>query len=418
MDDFLSACIHFYTLGYVEMYLIPGIFLGVLDGVYTYVRSGRAIEHFGRNQKSVKSRILRLLFALLICSFCINVWAPAFQFVAFPLLVISLLLDVVAKVAGSIYHGVTKSAAPRSPVISVFSKGYWTGAFLAIVYACFLGWGYCNLTNVTNTEYTFSTDTVSQPLNILFISDTHYGTIEDPDELVTVVNQIKRNKTHYDAVVLGGDIVDERTSNENMNRAFDVLGQITSTYGTFFVYGNHDRQPNQLDLPLSGRSFTDDELCQACERNHIQILDDSAVDLGPFILAGREDYGWAGVEAARRISTQEILQNFDTNKLVVVVDHQAVDMEENANAGADLQLSGHSHGGQTWPFGLIQRYLLGLPVRGEFNYDGLTLFVSSGFAGWGVPLRDEGVSEYMTIHVQPEVNSATATASDGAQQSE
>lgn len=400
MIDMLYTIKLFYTLGFYSNYLVFGIIFAVLDGVYTYARVGAAIKHFRCNQKSVKSQVFRILFALLIASFCINIWAPSFQLIAFPLFIGSLTWDIVAKVVGTIYHVLCKTRKAKGDVAKFCSGAYWTGAILFISYACFIGWANFNLTNVLNTEYTFASNKVTQPLNILFLSDIHYGTIEDPDELVTIVNQINQNKTEYDVVVLGGDIVDERTSNENMNRAFDLLGKIDAKDGVYFVYGNHDRQPSETDLPLAGRSFTDEELIQACERNNIRILEDSAVDLGEFVLAGRADYGWEG-DGEEREDSASILDGQDKDKLVVMVDHQAVMMEENAQTGADIQLSGHNHGGQTWPFGLLLRYVLNRPVWGEYNYGDLTLFISSGLAGWGSPIRDEGVSEYMTLCVVP-----------------
>ncbi len=400
MQDILSNIKLFYTLGFYDYYLLPGLLLAAGIGAYCYVRLGRAFAHFHKNPKSTKSRIFRVALALLVASFCINVWSPAFQLIAFPLFCLSLLLDVGAKVAGAIRAAITHTKRPQARITRGFSAAYWSGGLLAVTFVAFLIVANYNLTHVVNTSYTYTSEKITRPLNVLFISDTHYGTIEDPAELDRIVDEINQNGIDYDVAVLGGDIVDERTSNENMNRAFDTLSRLHTKDGIFFVYGNHDRQPGATDLPLSGRSFTDEELIQACERNNIEILSDTGVDLGDYVLAGREDYGWEG-EAGTRKTPEDVLSSLDTSKLTIMVDHQAVEIEQDGKAGADLLLSGHSHGGQTFPFGLLQRYVLDRPVWGKYSYDDIVLFISSGLIGWGSPIRDEGVSEYMTVHIEP-----------------
>ena len=71
------------------------------------------------------------------------------------------------------------------------------------------------------------------------MSDLHYGVSMNDNNLQNVVNRISAEQA--DIVVLDGDIVDENTTSEQMQSAFRILGQADSTYGVYYVYGNHDK---------------------------------------------------------------------------------------------------------------------------------------------------------------------------------
>ena len=85
----------------------------------------------------------------------------------------------------------------------------------------------------------------------------------------------------------------------------------------------------------------------------------------------------------------------------MVADHQPYDDEQLAAEVSALQLSGHTHAGQLWPLRTVYRYLLGLPVYGEFEKPGTRLYVSAGTFGWMVPLRTERHCEWDLITLQP-----------------
>ena len=118
------------------------------------------------------------------------------------------------------------------------------------------------------------------------VSYTHL-TIQSPDILKNKIEEI--NALNPDVIVLGGDIVEEGTSKASMQEVFRVLGGLKSTYGTYYVYGNHDRQL-YADVTSHSRKYTEQELVQAIETNSITILCDDWVPVGDeLILAGRED---------------------------------------------------------------------------------------------------------------------------------
>ena len=84
----------------------------------------------------------------------------------------------------------------------------------------------------------------------------------------------------------------------------------------------------------------------------------------------------------------------------LLADHQPTTLENNKPLKADLQLSGHTHGGQIFPLGYIG-FLYDDLVYGEYEENGSKIIVSSGFAGWGFPIRTQGKSEYVIVNIKP-----------------
>ena len=101
----------------------------------------------------------------------------------------------------------------------------------------------------------------------MLLSDLHYGVSMNDNNLQNVVNRISAEQA--DIVVLDGDIVDENTTSEQMQSAFRILGQADSTYGVYYVYGNHDKN-NYAAKPNYSAEEMEDTITQA----GIQILED------------------------------------------------------------------------------------------------------------------------------------------------
>lgn len=246
--------------------------------------------------------------------------------------------------------------------------------------------GHFNINRVVNTQYTVRSGELNQNYRVVFISDTHYGTIQTESVLMEKVQEI--NTLNSDIVILGGDIVEEGTSKQKMQECFEVLGGLKSRYGMFYVYGNHDRQRYS-----NSPSYTEDELKTAIESNDIKILKEEVINInGDLVLVGREDVG----SKCDRIESLELKSKIDANRFVLVADHQPNDIESNSEIGADLQISGHTHGGQIFPLGWMTFFYRGF-VYGNYEQKNTTVLVSSGFAGWGFPIRTQGVSEYVTV---------------------
>ncbi|MDO5861131.1 metallophosphoesterase, partial [Methanobrevibacter sp.] len=207
------------------------------------------------------------------------------------------------------------------------------------------------MNHIELTEYNLTTDKIdNESYSIVWVSDIHYGTIQNPQLVKDSISKI--NELKPDVVVLGGDIVDERTSKEGMNEIFEELGRINSTYGTYYVFGNHDTQPATTDYENGNRTFSDEELNKTIADNGIKILNDEKITVNDSIVfVGRSDAQWEN--SIDRTDICEILNESDLSKYVVVLDHQPVEYNENSQQGADLQISGHTHGGQMFPIGTM-----------------------------------------------------------------
>lgn len=267
---------------------------------------------------------------------------------------------------------------------------YHLGIIPIICLFMVLGYGYYNMRNVSLKQYTVYTEkNIHQNYRIALITDLHFGNTMNQNELKKYCQQISQQNP--DIVLLGGDIVDERSTNEQMKQAFETLSTIQNQYGIYYVYGNHDRATFSSNPP-----FTYDELSQTIEKNNIQILSDEYVLLqDDFMILGREDRSHT-----QRKNAQELLNNIDSQVFLLMLDHQPVDLKINDSLGVDLQLSGHTHGGQMFPVGLISD-ILGF---GEMNYgyrqmEHMQVIVSSGIGGWGYALRTGSHSEYVIVDI-------------------
>ena len=239
-------------------------------------------------------------------------------------------------------------------------------------------------------EYRLSSPKTKESFNVVFISDTHFGTIQRPSVLEESCEKL--NSVSPDIVILGGDIVEEGTSREELTRAFEILGSVNAKYGVYYVFGNHDRATYSPSA-----DFGEEELLAAIEAAGITVLRDSSVSLPCGVsIVGRED---ASVSSRADISS--LVAPLPEEDLIIVADHQPRDGEACAAAGVDLLLSGHTHGGQIWPLRWFFR-LVNSPVYGEYDYGECKMIVSSGFTGWGYPVRTQGRCEAVVVSVRPE----------------
>lgn len=254
-----------------------------------------------------------------------------------------------------------------------------------------LGYGYYNVGHIDRTEYIIETDKISSDYRIVFISDTHYGTVQNPAVLQGLMAEV--GALEPDFIVLGGDIVEGGTSKESMEEVFCMMGDLDSRYGIYYVYGNHDRQGDR-----ERRSYTDQELEQAVTDNGIVILKDEYAEIGEdLVLAGRDDAGY--YKERECLPAEEILEGADRERYIIMLDHQPVETAANGEAGADLQLSGHTHAGQAFPAGLFMR-VTGMPCYGEYQENGCKLIVSSGASVGVFPIRTEKHCEYVVIELK------------------
>lgn len=365
-------------------FLVISLLLMTVVAIYLFFYIRRAVCFYSGQGKQRWITVVSVIAAVVFSGCAINVFGMG-----------ALILLHVASVAVCMdaLNLLLKKTAGKNRPLKTWSAVYRCGLVPLMVTALILGYGYFHMRDVCRTEYAVS---VEKPLReegykIALITDLHYPTTMEEHRLEKYCGQISKQKP--DIVLLGGDIVDERTSRNDMEKAFSALGKISNQFGIYYVYGNHDKA-----LYANNPPFTPEQLEQAIKAQGIKTLCDETVDInGEILLTGRRDRS----ESSGRAGTAQLLRGKDKRKCLLLLDHQPAELKENAGAGIDLQLSGHTHGGQIWPVGLIID-VLGF---GELNYGykkiaSSQFLVSSGIAGWGYPIRTGARSEYVIVNVK------------------
>lgn len=269
-------------------------------------------------------------------------------------------------------------------------RRYVEGTAAILLAAVYLTAGWYNAHNVRRTAYIVQTEkAIGDSVRIVGISDAHLGVTLDGARFAGQMARIQGEGP--DAVVVVGDFVDDDSCRADMERACEALGALETTYGVYYVPGNHDRGYSR-----GQRDFDYSDLCRALEKNHVVILEDAAAHLGEgLVLFGRKDRSDPG-----RLDMASAAAALDPARFQIVLDHQPNDYANEAAAGADLVISGHTHGGHIWPAGLIG-LLLGANDRvyGTETRDGTVFIVTSGISGWAIPFKTGTFSEYVVIDI-------------------
>ena len=212
-------------------------------------------------------------------------------------------------------------------------------------------------------------------LTIAQITDLHVGPTIGRDVVEDVVH--RTNALAADLIAITGDLVDGSVS--ALREAVEPLANLRARHGVFFVTGNHEY--------FSGADAWMNELT----RLGIRVLANERVSIGEgdssFDLGGIEDrsaHNYGGLSPAAALA--RALEGRDSKRELVLLAHQPRSMLDAAPFGVGLQISGHTHGGQIWPFGFLvrlqQRFWPGLHRHGEAQ-----IYVSRGTGYWGPPMR-------------------------------
>ncbi len=291
----------------------------------------------------------------------------------------------------------TARRAPR--LAELWRKIYNSGAIPLLLSAIILFGGYLNLHHVVATRYTLETDKNIRPqgYRIVMIADMHYGISLDNEQLLAQCKAI--NAENPDLIVLCGDLVDGDTSKEQMLELYRALATLESRYGTYYVHGNHD-----LPFALDSYTFTAKELTDAILQSGIHILEDETVQITEdLVLIGRADRSAHLLGRDARADLDSLFARVDREDYVLVLDHQPNEYDQNRQAGSDLILSGHTHGGQLFPINWIQEAIpFNDGVYGLYALGGNThAIVTSGFATWNYPTKTAAPCEYVVIDLIP-----------------
>ncbi|MCR5274521.1 MAG: metallophosphoesterase [Clostridiales bacterium] len=265
---------------------------------------------------------------------------------------------------------------------------FWLAGALAVpITIVYMSVAYFLATHMYKTTYQVTTSKAVAPLRIALISDSHVGACFDGEGFADRIETI--GEQHPDMLVIAGDFVDDDTKKEDMIICCRALGEMKTTYGVYYSPGNHDVGYSDY------RDFTFDDLIDELEKNGVHVLLDEIVAVGDdYYIVGRKD------KSMVREPISELTEKLDKSRYIIAIDHQPTDYTAEKEAGCDLVLSGHTHGGQMIPirplgelFG-VNDSTYGLKTRGETSF-----IVSSGIASWAIPYKTGTISEYCIIDV-------------------
>jgi len=217
-------------------------------------------------------------------------------------------------------------------------------------------------------------------LRIAVVSDVHLGPVLGRGFAQRVVDTV--NATRPDVIAVVGDLVDGNV--EDLGPSVAPLAGLRARHGAYFVTGNHEY--------ISGA----EQWTEHVQELGLKLLANARVELPGFDLAGVNDLRGEGYDDGPDFALA--LGDRDRTRAAVLLAHQPAAVHEAVRHGVDLQLSGHTHGGQLWPFNFVAG-LANPTLAGLERYEDTQLYVTRGAGAWGPPVRVGAPSDITVIEL-------------------
>ena len=268
-----------------------------------------------------------------------------------------------------------------------------TGSICGLLIFLLVAYGILHTASVRVKPYDITIEKSTEEnssLKLVLLADLHLGCSAGVRHTEKIVDRI--NRENPDIVCITGDIFDNRYEDlEDPDKLQDLFRSIHSSYGVYACLGNHD-----INEPiLAGFTFRhsdpanldDPRMKKFLEDSDIHLLEDETVLINnQFYLTGRKDPSRCEKLSDVRLSPTELTEGLDSDKPIFFMDHQPGELQESADAGVDLCLSGHTHDGQFFPGNLFMKFLWENPC-GCIKKDRMYSIVTSGCGVWGPDMR-------------------------------
>ena len=236
-------------------------------------------------------------------------------------------------------------------------------------------------------EVDLTSDKLKQSLRIVQLSDLHITRSSSEHRIQKIVD--KANSLNPDVIVLTGDIIDDKAS--VVQEYFPILDKLKAKGGVYFVIGNHEYY-NGLGQILKGLHQT--------KIKHLMNEGELIADKNLYI-GGVPDKSAAMMNPYFSIKIEKAAKKANKQNYRVLLSHNPSIVDMITSKDFDLVLSGHTHGGQIFPFNFLaekaNKYLAGL-----YEVNGAHLYVSRGVGYWGPPMRFGAPAEITLIQIHPQ----------------
>lgn len=242
------------------------------------------------------------------------------------------------------------------------------GIAALVLFIAALVWGFINARSVKTKTYDVILEKNVKAKSFVMLSDLHLGFFTDKYMLKRILPEIKKAQPEF--VIIAGDIFDGAFSQLRCGKQIQRdLKKLSAVCPVYACEGNRDRGADE------------EEKSRFIEEAGITLVKDGIIEKDDVTLVFRRD-----VLEAERKSAQEILADCDREKIIVVADHNPCEMTKLWDNGADLVLSGHLHGGITFPGNIIAKFSESFSYGYAFA-KGHHSVVTSGAGSYGTPVR-------------------------------
>ncbi len=299
-----------------------------------------------------------------------------------------------------IHHGDNQSDETNKTTPWV---GFTVISFCVLVALSFNIYGMVTAHKVTTAAYPVSLSkktTTKGNLKVVLVSDLNLGQNTYEKQMKAMVREI--NNQQADIVIMAGDTFKgSYKSISNPEKYISILKDIQSKQGVYAVYGNHDVETKLfmgLELNPKDKGKRSPEMERFFNDAGIQVLDDKGIFVNGVQIIGRMDKLNDGTGKSNRRSIASLTAELDLKMPIMVIQHEPGDFKNLAASGVDIVLSGHTHGGQYFPFTMTA------PLSYEHFYGlasihGVYSVVTSGLGFEGPPLRLGSNSEIAVVDI-------------------
>lgn len=277
----------------------------------------------------------------------------------------------------------------------------------SVVVACSVAtclYGIFNARNIKVNEYSVTVNKScgsDKHLKAVLVADLHMGYAIGVDHITNMVEKI--NQQDADIVIIAGDIFDN--SYDGMDDPEGIKAQlksIKSKYGVYAVYGNHDIDEKILmgfTFDWGGKQLHNEKMTNFMKECNIKLINDESVLINDeFYLVGRRDTDKPGTEDGTRAEISELTKDLDKTKPIFVLSHEPDELQKTADAGADIDFSGHTHDGQLFPGNLTIGLFWENPC-GMIKKDNMYSIVTSGVGVYGTFMRVGTDAEICSVDI-------------------